>query len=706
MTPARRRLWALVAAAAVPLPVLLWALGAHLMAREPGLARLFAWLALGGLLWTVAVGVWLDREFIGPTRRLAAWLAALPAARRRSPPPPTTPLLAGLARPLEELAHHLEHLERTLQQAREEAGRQLERERARLAAVIRDLADGIFCCTRDGRILLYNEAAVRLLEAPPELGLGHSLWAVLMRRPILHQLRELERRRLRGDSPVGEDFLCARRDGARLYRCRLALIEEAEAAGRREDAGGFVLLLREAGAELLEVSTRELLERLETGWRGPLAAIMAAAEVLEGELAGEPPLEAFARTLVGEAERLREVLEGLAATARAWVLARWPHADLRLGEVLEAVRDRLAEREVALSVRDRTPDVWFAADSFVLTELLSALFAEIARHRPGTAVEVTARPAEDGVVVEITWDQACEEAAPWVQAWLAGPLFTRPRVEVAELFAAHGAKPFLAPATGGGCVLTFTLPEPKGLHPVRAPTPLPPRPEFYDFDIAPRTRPPAADRRLDELAYVVFDTETTGLDPARDELVQIAGVRLLGRRVLRGEVFDTLVDPGRPIPASSTRFHGITDAMVRGKPPPAVAVARFHAFCGSRVLVAHNAAFDMAFLRRHEAEAGVRFDQPVLDTLLLAVAADPAAEDPSLDGLAARFGIDLQGRHTALGDALATAEVLIALLDLLARAGIRTLGEALEACRRAASIRQAGPGPMPGGGEHGRTPAS
>jgi len=699
----RRRLWAIVVAAALPLPLALWVLAHRRLAADPDLARLLAWAGFLGLLWTLAVGARLDRELVGRARRLAEILATLPAARRRRdrvPAPAAFPLLSDLVAAVHRLVDHLDEVERRAAAAREEATRGLARERSRLAAVIRDLADGLFGCTLDGRIVLYNEAAVRLLGAPPELGLGHSLYALLMRRPILHQLREIERRRARGEGTVGEDFLCAGRDGERLFRCRLALVVEEDGTTQ-----GFVLLLREAGAALAEGSTRDFLDRLETAWRGPLASLRAAAEVLEGELADHPGLHGFARGIVGDAEALEAILHRLADTGRTYVLARWPLQDVRLADVLEAVRDRLAERGVGVSLRDRAPDVWLAADSFVLTELLVSLCTEIDRRRPGAAVEVFARAGEEGVALEIGWDEAEGQAAAWVRAWLEGSLFARPRVEVDELFARHGARPVLMPGTTGGVVLAFTLPPPRALHARRGRTALPPRPEFYDFDIAPRTRPPTADRPLGELACVVFDLETTGLDPERDEIVQIAAVRVLGRRVLRGELFDTLVDPGRPIPPASTRFHGITDEMVRGKPPPAVALQRFHAFCGDRVLVAHNAAFDMAFLRRHEAEAGVRFDQPVLDTLLLAAALDERAEDLALDGLAARLGIDIQGRHTAPGDALATAEILVALLDLLAARGIRTLGEALEACRRMARIRRRTVTPAAGDAGDGRETA-
>jgi len=214
---------------------------------------------------------------------------------------------------------------------------------------------------------------------------------------------------------------------------------------------------------------------------------------------------------------------------------------------------------------------------------------------------------------------------------------------------------------------------------------LPPRPVFYDFGLL---APPVAagargDQALDRLGYVVFDTETTGLDArASDEIVQIGAVRVTNGRLADGETFATLVNPGRPIPRRSTRFHGLTDAMVVDAPPVEAALRAFRDFAGHAVLVGHNAAFDMEFLRLKEARAGVRFDAPVLDTLLLSMALDPLEPDHSLDGLARRFGIDPAGRHTALGDARITAAVLLRLFALAQAEGIVTLDDAIAATNR------------------------
>jgi DNA polymerase-3 subunit epsilon len=158
-------------------------------------------------------------------------------------------------------------------------------------------------------------------------------------------------------------------------------------------------------------------------------------------------------------------------------------------------------------------------------------------------------------------------------------------------------------------------------------------------------------------------------------------VRIVNGRLLKGEAFERLVDPRRPISREATRIHGLDGRALAGQPPIGQVLPAFHRFCEDTVLVAHNAAFDMRFLELKEEATGVRFSQPVLDTLLLSAAVHPSFEDHDLDAIAERLGVRVIGRHTALGDALVTGEVFLKLLPLLAGRGIVTLGQALKASR-------------------------
>lgn len=220
---------------------------------------------------------------------------------------------------------------------------------------------------------------------------------------------------------------------------------------------------------------------------------------------------------------------------------------------------------------------------------------------------------------------------------------------------------------------------------------LPARPEFYDFDDLnqPMHIAEMGGRKLRELSFVVFDTETTGLRPSQgDEVISIAGVRVANGVMDRGDTFSRLVNPGKPIPKDSIQYHGITDDMVADEPGLDVVLPAFKDYVGTSMLVAHNAAFDMKFLRLKEASLGIRFDNLVLDTLLLSVFLEHESQNHSLDAIAERMGINIDGRHTALGDSFATAEILIRMFDMMEARGVTTLRQAVDASSRIEHVRK------------------
>jgi DNA polymerase-3 subunit epsilon len=109
---------------------------------------------------------------------------------------------------------------------------------------------------------------------------------------------------------------------------------------------------------------------------------------------------------------------------------------------------------------------------------------------------------------------------------------------------------------------------------------------------------------------------------------------------------------------------------------------RFFQFAAGTILVAHNAAFDMRMLQLKETDTGVVFTNPVLDTMLLSAVVQPGHKDHDMEEIAARLGISIVGRHTALGDAIATGEIFLKLIPLLEKQGISTLEQARAASRK------------------------
>jgi DNA polymerase-3 subunit epsilon len=211
------------------------------------------------------------------------------------------------------------------------------------------------------------------------------------------------------------------------------------------------------------------------------------------------------------------------------------------------------------------------------------------------------------------------------------------------------------------------------------------RPEYYDFDLFKQTEASHEldDRLLSELAFTVFDTETTGLNPSEgDEIIQIGATRIVNGKLLKLGILRPAGRPAAELPEASTKIHGITPEMLVGQPPMAKVLPAFHAFAADTVLVAHNAAFDMRFLQMKEQSTGIRFEQPVLDTLLLSAVIHPSQESHRLEAISERMGVNIMGRHTAIGDAIVTGEVFLRMIPLLAEMGIRTLGEARRASEK------------------------
>jgi len=183
---------------------------------------------------------------------------------------------------------------------------------------------------------------------------------------------------------------------------------------------------------------------------------------------------------------------------------------------------------------------------------------------------------------------------------------------------------------------------------------------------------------IEDAELVVFDLETTGLSAKRDRMCEIGAVRVCALAI--HETFETLVDPGVPLPPAIANLTGITPGELRRAPRSEIAVRRFLGFAGDAPLVAHNARFDVGFLDREvERLTGRRVAAAVVDTVWLARRLlHRRSERFSLSQLAHFFGSSCEPCPRALPDALATAEILIALLGLAQERGARTLAEVIE----------------------------
>jgi CBS domain-containing protein len=185
------------------------------------------------------------------------------------------------------------------------------------------------------------------------------------------------------------------------------------------------------------------------------------------------------------------------------------------------------------------------------------------------------------------------------------------------------------------------------------------------------------------LTAVVMDTETTSLDVRKARIVELGAVAMVDGKVMRDESFATYVNPEEAIPADSSAIHGITDQMVAAAPRFADAYRRYLGYAGDSVVLGYSLGFDLGVLKAEHERAGLPWKPPrSLDVRDLVRLLNPPLPDSSLDTVAAWLSVEVKDRHTAVGDAILTGEVFLALLPRLRDIGIRTLAEAESACRR------------------------
>ena len=171
--------------------------------------------------------------------------------------------------------------------------------------------------------------------------------------------------------------------------------------------------------------------------------------------------------------------------------------------------------------------------------------------------------------------------------------------------------------------------------------------------------------------YVVFDIETTGLKPEHADILEIGAVKLSNGKIV--DRFQTFINDGVLIPSNITRLTGITGDMLVGAPSSREALQEFASFCVGCCLVAHNAAFDVGFIRHHGARYQIRFDEPYADTLMLSRYLVHDLPNHKLDTVCEYFAVDLTNHHRASDDAAATAEVFLRLLDIMHENGVCTI---------------------------------
>lgn len=629
-------------------------------------ARPALWaLGLTPAVLALTLGGVLERRLFRPLRQFQVLLARLVASPDAQNDYPLDGWLHALQPDLDHIRDGWREDRKRIHDAHLQGAREAERVQQELEGLLQVLDIPLLICDHHQRLLLFNPAAAEMFSGLPGLGLGRPLSQLLPHPSLSDALRHL---------PVdGTPHQLLLPGEHHWLRCQM----------RRLGAhhGGALITLQDTTAALEhDQRWRRTLAQLLPKLRGHCGSLNSATEALlqvrdnpELKQRLENAVEQESQALAGQVEQLTRLVE-------AHQLSQSALEDTWSNDLCCALKAQLVQQEI-----DLTPvgiPAWMRVDGPALLALLQLLIRQLSNVQPIHAVELEILLGNRRVYLDLSWSgEALSEQR--LQQWRSLPLFDEPlspRVE--DVLEQHGADLWSLPPQQPDQPPRLRLPLPasgRGIQPQSRPAP---RPEFHDFSIADLPAPDTdlAALPLQQLEMVIFDTETTGLNLRRgDRIISLAACRILNGRLLADDTFDQLVNPQRAIPAESTAIHGLSDADVAQSPPIEVVLPRFRDYVGNGVLVAHNAAFDLLALKVSESGESQTFSMPVLDTLLLSRAIDPTLEGHGLDALAERFALNFPPgtRHTALGDARVTAELMLMLLPRLASRGVHTLEDAL-----------------------------
>lgn len=688
-------------------------------------------LGLGTMLtalgFAAGIGVvrTLFRQYVQGLLRMSENLRLMLGANRGfRVQPEGPPEVQSLALAMNQLASQRDELMCDVAAQIGRAKESVELEKNRLAALMSELTQSVVVCNLDGRVLLYNNRArtqFRALSDAPGvagggelIGLGRSIYGVFERNLIAHALDTVQLRLRRGVPQPQANFVTTTRAG-QLLRVQMAPVlsvvsareqaaVEQAAVGEGEAAGeagaaepertvtGFILMLDNITRNFETESRRDqLLHNLTEGNRASLANVRAAADMLEFEDLTDDMRQRFRKVVRDEVQSMSQRLDHTANEFADSLKARWQLEEMLGADLIAAVQRRI-EARIGLPTKLEEVDesLWLKVDSFSLMQAITYLASRLSDEFEVREVRFRLTAAGRLVHLDLIWSGQAMSTET-VMSWELEPMKVEDEsspLTVRDVIDRHDGEMWLErEKVRHRAFFRILLPAATPQEQAEPDTYLrgESRPEYYDFDLFAWSDKSHGleDRLLSELTFTVFDTETTGLNPSQgDEIIQIGATRVLNGKLLRSESFEQLVDPQRPLAPESAKIHGISSEMLRGQPTIDKVLPAFHAFAADTVLIAHNAAFDMRFLQLKEDETGLRFDQPVLDTLLLSAVIHPNQESHRLEAIADRLGLTIVGRHTALGDAIVTAEVFLKLVPLLAEKGIRTLRQAREAAEQ------------------------
>jgi DNA polymerase-3 subunit epsilon len=461
----------------------------------------------------------------------------------------------------------------------------VEEEKNRLAALMSELAQAVVVCNLDGRILLYNSRARLQFKALAQgsttgtggalIGLGRSIFSILERNQIDHALEVVHQRLQKGAGAAIANFITTAR-GGQLLRVQMVPVLAIADDSPENDISGYVLTVENITRSLEQESRRDqVLQSLTDGSRGSLANIRVAV----GNLMDYPDMEAAVRErfvgivsdeVVRMSQRLDQTMNEFADSLKT----RWPLEDVLGIDIITAAQRRIEEQLGLPSKTEEIDDaLWLRAESFSLVFSICGLAFRLLEHYQIKELRFRLQPFGKLAYLDVIWSGQAMSSETFY-TWETEPMQVGSEhspLSLRDVIDRHGGEVWYQRDKTAHCAffrLVLPVANPETLAAAETIDESQMRPEYYDFDLFHfRDQSIDLDRPLADLSYTVFDTETTGLEPAAgDEIIQIGAVRIVNNRMLRQENFNELVDPERLLRPEGIPIHGITDDMVRGQP--------------------------------------------------------------------------------------------------------------------------------------------
>ncbi|MCP3873028.1 MAG: PAS domain-containing protein [Desulfobacteraceae bacterium] len=598
--------------------------------------------------------------------------------------------ISTLTEIINDFAEIFENLSKDITEQILSARKETEKERNLLAAIMAELPQGVIICNRSGGILLFNSRAKRLFShstypsrADHFIGLGRSIFHLIDKELVAHAIEEIEERLNNNKESLASYFITP------IYTGRLLSIETIPVLDQEKVMTGFILTFKDISDQ---VNQYENIDNTLLSFKQNMVSHFDQTKLFVKDLIEMPSSQkashkVFRKKMLECYKQIENQLNDTSSSILDATITKVPLTKLLLSEFLIDIQKRAGEQNgIKINIKNEEPSKRMLADSYSLSVAFIFLIINLSEITNDKEYDLMVSFNNGQILFDIKWhsipasqDQIENIFTKKIRSQPSfGYVLKQNRSEF-DIISKDPQTCFQVRITAEAELQTDFKTKKRGAVIAES------RPEFYDFDLfkVDDATKDIFNTDLRKIIFTVFDTETTGLDPdGGDEVISIAAVRIVNNRIVYQDIFEELVDPKRDIPIESYKIHGINYEMVKGKPDIETILPLFKIYTYDTVLLGHNIAFDMKMLKVKEESTNTAFSNLVLDTLLLSAAVYPINAHHDMESIAKRLGVNIIGRHTALGDAIATAEIFLKLVPFLNSNGIFTLKDALEASKK------------------------